>query len=160
MLALDLARFIPLIIIISYAAYKDIKTKHVPNKLWNYMLYGATLTAFESFYYLNKTTITYEVISIIATIAVAYTLFYIKAWGGADAKALTTIAVSAPMFPTWTLFSKIPALNFYPIAVFYIACLAVLVYTFTHKTKIPLKERKIQFLPFILVGLIVCVLLW
>lgn len=160
MLAIDLARFIPLILIISYAAYSDYKTKMVPNKIWNYAIYGALLTTFESFYFLNTTTILYEIISIAVTIGIAYALFALKAWGGADTKALMTIAVSAPMFPSWTIFSKIPSLNFFPIGVFYLACIAALVYVVTNKTKTPLKQRKIQFLPFLLVGLIGCVLFW
>ena len=159
MLAIDLARFIPLILIISYAAYSDYKTKMVPNKIWNYAIYGALLTTFESFYFLNTTTILYEIISIAVTIGIAYALFALKAWGGADAKALMTIAVSAPLFPSWTILSKIPVLNFYPIAVFYVACVGVLLYSFINKSDVPIKKRKVQFLPFLLAGLLAGVLI-
>lgn len=160
MLALDLARFIPLIIVIAYAACSDKSTKNVPNKLWLYAIYGFSLTIIESALYLNNVTIQYEAVSITITFAIALTLFFLKAWGGADAKALMTIAVSAPLFPSWSILSKVPLLNFFPIVVFYLACIATMVYSITHKTKEPIKKQKVQFLPFLLAGLIVSALLW
>jgi len=159
MLALELAQFIPLIIIIGYASYKDIKTKHVPNKTWLYAIYGVTLTILSSLT-LSNTQIQYETASITFAIGIAYLLFLVKAWGGADAKALMTIGLSAPLFPTWTFFNKAPTLlSFFPIGVFYIACLSTIIYTIINKTKEPLKQRKIQFMPFLLIGLIICVII-
>ena len=156
MFAIDLARYIPLIAVVSYAAYSDYKTKHASNKIWLYAIYGLTITIIESALYLNYIAIELEVGTVLAAFAIAYGLFELKAWGGADAKALMTIAVSAPLFPSWFILPHAPI---FPIGVFYIACVATLVYSIAHKSSVPLRQRKIQFLPFILIGLIVCVLL-
>ena len=122
-------------------------------------LVGATLTTLNSLT-LTNTQIQYEIASITFGVGIAYLLFLVKAWGGADAKALMTIAASAPLFPTWTFFNKAPSiLSFFPLGVFYIACLTTILYTATQKTKEPLKQRKIQFMPFLLIGLIICVII-
>jgi archaeal preflagellin peptidase FlaK len=160
LIPLDLLRFIPLILIMAYAAHSDWKTKEVPNKIWLYMPIGLTLTLIETIFFLNTATIFIEAISIAISCGLAYFLFAIGAWGGADAKALMTIAVSAPIYPVWGLLYKAPLFfSILPLIVFYVMSVSVVIYTITTKTNIPLKLRKEKFLPFMLIGLIVAVIL-
>jgi preflagellin peptidase FlaK len=160
MIPLDLARFIPLCLIIGYAAYSDWKTKEVTNKLWLYAIPGLSLTIIETMFFLNSSFLILELLSIGFTIIIGYLFFALKQWGGADAKALMTIGLSAPLFPTWGILYNSPIpLNMFPFITLSIASTLTIIYTILTKSNIPLKQRKIKFMPFMLAGIIIAVIL-
>jgi len=84
-----------------YASYHDLKTRTVPNKIWPPMIaVGITLTVADIF--LNKTNpfywLTVFVIFVLAVSILVYILFELGAFGGADAKAIISLAVFVPEF--------------------------------------------------------------
>ena len=158
MFALDIARIIPLIIVMSYAAFSDWKTKEVPNKVWLYAIIGSALTITETIFFLNTHQIITALSSISFAIIFSLVTFYIGGWGGADAKAIITIGLSLPLFPSWSPLRNAPLpFSLFPFIVIFIGSVLTVAYTFHSKTNVPMKQRKIKFIPFILAALIICV---
>jgi preflagellin peptidase FlaK len=160
MLALDAAKIIPLIIVMCYAAYSDWKTKEVQNKVWLYAIVGTALTIIETVFFLN----THQIITVLSSIsfAVIFSLitFYIGGWGGADAKALITIGLSIPLFPSWSpLRNILLPFSILPFIVMFIGSILTVAYTLRSKSNTPIKQRKIKFIPFLLIALIICVVI-
>jgi hypothetical protein len=152
--ALELLRFIPLCIVMGYAAFSDWKTGEVSNKVWWYALVGGLFTALETAVFFSVGLLIITVSYIIASIVVGFVSFGFGG-GGADSKALMTIGVSAPLFPLWSMFWPFPL----PFMVLLFACALALPYMVLKKSKAPIWKRKLRFLPFMFIGLIVCVII-
>ena len=113
--------FIYCAIFLIYGCYTDIKTRRVSNKVWIYMLPGATvlfsLKLVHNFpQYLIKTILLVCTVFILAEL-----VFYIsnKAIGGADLKALIMIAFLFPLFQEFTISEyAFPILGIPPIPIF------------------------------------------
>ncbi|WP_290596647.1 MULTISPECIES: A24 family peptidase C-terminal domain-containing protein [unclassified Archaeoglobus] len=111
MSAIDLLKFILVFGFLLYACKLDIESRIVPNRVWKYMLIlTLPITIFQIvtelqpqlFYMLAG-------IQILMVVSLAYFLYYIGAYGGADAKALMCLSVIFPFYPT---FNGFPMLNF------------------------------------------------
>lgn len=152
--ALELTRFFPLLIIFGYAAYKDHKTGEVPNKIWLYAIIGGTITTIET-YILFSAILAFLTVMIISASVVIGFLAFLLGGGGADSKAFMTLGLSAPFVPLWSLIWPIPL----PFLAMLIACILALPILLLKKSDEPFRKRKIRFLPFMFVGLIVCVIL-
>ena len=152
----ELIRFTLLTSIMIYAAYSDYKTKEVPNKTWLYILIGGALTLVETKLQGFNTDIVFTtVFSIITVLVIGLMFFYTNQWGGADTKAFITIGVSAPLFPVWTILHNIPfPFSSFPFLVLFSSSTIAVIYILIVKSNVPLKQRKIKFLPFMLAGLI------
>ena len=160
MLALELARFIPLCLLIGYAAVLDQRTTNVPNTVWRYAVIGFTLTMIDAATNLNLNMFLYELAIIGFSIVLSYGIFALGGWGGADSKAFMTIAASAPLFPSWSIFNNLSfPFSVLPFGVLFVASTLVLAYTLYIKSDEPLKQRRIKFMPFMFISLIICVLL-
>lgn len=156
----DLARFIPLILFLIYPALLDIEKGEVPNRVWRYILYGGAITTLELIYF-NSLALLIVDLTIIAVFSfLGYLLFALNGWGGADAKAFMVISVSAPMLPTWGIIngSGFP-FTMLPFIVLFTSCLGACIYALAKKTNVPFSKRKVKFLPFMLIGLIIAVVL-
>ena len=96
---LDITRLIIGILILGYASYTDIKTRHASNMLWVLMgIIGAVLILIQYLTNSFEVNIIYLVFIPIMIILV-YVLFQLRLiFGGADAKALMALAVLLP-FP-------------------------------------------------------------
>ncbi|MDH7507368.1 MAG: A24 family peptidase C-terminal domain-containing protein [Candidatus Thermoplasmatota archaeon] len=101
---LDIIRFAVGITILFYASYTDFKTRKASNLLWLLMaLIGIILliiqfltTGFENLFY---------ILFIPLMIGLIYVLYQLRLiFGGADAKALMTIAILVPFEPTMYMF--------------------------------------------------------
>ena len=149
---LEVLRFIPLLFILSYAAYSDHKTSYASNKLWLYAPIGLASTVLTLFLYPQLTTLT--IISTIATTTLSLILFYVGAWGGADAKALITIALATPLTPIWGT-----PITILPLIVIAIAGPIAITYTISKHPKNLLKA-KVRYLPFLLAGYIITILIF
>ena len=84
---------------LAYASYQDVKTREIEDKVWLVTgAIGAALTVYEI-----VVTPGYPVLlagfSILLTTLLAFGIYYIGLYGGADAKALTAIAVTMPIAP-------------------------------------------------------------
>ena len=142
----DLFRLLSLFVVIGYAALLDYKTSEVPNKIWIYAPTGLCLTLIEICYI--PSLLIPALISLVFTIPIAFLLFYIGGFGGADAKALITIAVSFPLSPL--LFQG--SMFLYPINVLlFSSMLALFVGLAKHK-------KMIQFLPFMTIGMVIAII--
>jgi preflagellin peptidase FlaK len=144
----------------AYAALSDWRTKEVPNKYWLYAIIGVTFTVIESVFFLNTQQIILEALSITFTVILGSMFFYSNMWGGADAKALITLGVSAPLFPIWSPLRNTNLLfSMFPFIVMFISSIIAVAYTFTHKSNVPLKQRKLKFLPFMFIATVICVII-
>lgn len=162
-LPLEIIRFIPLIFVLGYAAYKDWrniqvedgeKVGVVPNKTWLYSIIGGALTLTETLIVHNSSFLYLELISVAITFGFAF-LTNMLGGGGADSKAYLTLGVSAPLFPVWSNLFPLPL----PIVVIAISSLIAIPFGFFMKSNKPLLKRKIRFLPFIFIGLLVCLII-
>lgn len=87
------------LIFLGYASWSDIKTREVSNKTWFfYGPLGFSLTLLDSFLHGNSDWLLFG-ISITVTWSLAISLFYLGAFGGADAKAFMCIALAFPTYP-------------------------------------------------------------
>ncbi|AKB76599.1 Signal peptidase, type IV - prepilin/preflagellin [Methanosarcina horonobensis HB-1 = JCM 15518] len=93
---LKLAACLPFLI---YSSYLDLKTRRVPNHLWKLML--LSLSGFLLYEIVNKETffLFQLVFSFFSSFFLAYLLFRIRIFGGADAKALIVIGTLFPVYP-------------------------------------------------------------
>ena len=150
---LELARFIPICIVMGYAALADYKTGEVPNKIWLSAIPGGLLTLLETFIFFSVGLLLLTLITIGICVGVGF-LLYALGGGGADSKALMFMAISAPFLPLWGLY-PLPL----PLIAMLIGSVSALPFILFSKSKEPLWKRKIRFLPFLFIGLIVCVIL-
>ena len=155
MLALDLIRFIPLCLVMAYAAKSDWQTTNVPNKIWLYTIIGGFLTLISTMY-LTQPSFINIILSATFTIIIAKTLFFFNAWGGADTKALIALAFSAPLFPSWSILnSQSFPFSSFPFMALLLSSILILIHTLTTKTTVPLKQRKVKFLPYLFISIMI-----
>ncbi len=108
---IDLLKFSIVLAFLLYSCKLDIDSRIVPNRVWKYMLAATipivafqllTLPKYPEIYYL---VVLFQVIMVIT---LAYILYYIGAYGGADAKAIMCLAIIFPFYPR---FDGLPLLN-------------------------------------------------
>jgi len=91
------------LVFLIYASWSDIKTREVSNKVW--LLYaplGLMLTLFEGLLYEDYDYWLFVGISVALTFTLAVSLFYLGAFGGADAKAFMCLALAFPTYPKFS----------------------------------------------------------
>ena len=108
------------LIFLGYASWSDIKTREVSNKVW--LLYaplGLILTLFEGLLYEDYDYWLSAGISIALTFTLAVSLFYLGAFGGADAKAFMCLALAFPTRPgaIWNI-QIVSLYKLFPVIVF------------------------------------------
>ncbi len=107
---IDLIKFSIVLAFLLYSCKLDIESRIVPNRVWKYML--ATVIPIVTFQLLTQRypEIYYLValLQVLMVISLAYILYYIGAYGGADAKAIMCLAVIFPFYPS---FNGFPFLN-------------------------------------------------
>ncbi len=142
----DLIRFAPIIIILAIAAHQDFRHGEASDKLWIYAPIGSGLTCIE-LYFIPQLTTT-ALISIAISVVCAFIMFYAGGWGGADSKALITLAVSTPLTP---LISNL--VTFMPVFALLFGSLAgMLIFTITEK-------KTTKYLPLMLIGYLIACLI-
>lgn len=129
----ELIRFTPIIVVLIIAAYQDLKTGEVSNKLWLYAPIGLALTIIQFLTAPNITIFVWMTLGI----ALSLILFYAGGFGGADTKALIVIALSTPATP-----NNIPIV----LTVLSIAAIAALPQTIIKK------QVTLRYLPYLLIG--------
>jgi hypothetical protein len=100
LLLFDALRFIPLLCVLGVAAFQDYRCGEVKNILWLYAPIGFLITIFECL--LIPSLGPLVLFSMIIGVVLAFALYKIKAFAGADTKALITISVSVPLTPLLT----------------------------------------------------------
>ncbi|WP_136716901.1 prepilin peptidase [Halorientalis salina] len=99
--------------VFGWAAWLDIRTRRVPNRTWKPLLVlGLVALVWEGWLVYSGTTPTYVnqnrylfrvAFSLGFIVPLAYGFWWIGGFGGADAKALITLALLFPTFPTYLL---------------------------------------------------------
>lgn len=101
---LSWARIIVSLSFLAYASWSDFKTREVSNNVWIVFAPIAFLLTFAQFLFFPPIvdtfqSMTYYAIFFAITSVFSITLFYVGAFGGADAKALICIALAMPLPP-------------------------------------------------------------
>ncbi|WP_049985593.1 A24 family peptidase [Halobellus rufus] len=103
----DLLRLVALPVL-GWAAWRDVETRRVPSRTWlPLVVLGVLLLAVEAVGHLSLSTsadalfFVQVAISLFFVAPVAYGLWWIGGFGGADAKALITLAILLPTYPTY-----------------------------------------------------------
>jgi preflagellin peptidase FlaK len=95
---------------LGWAAWRDVRTRRLPNRLW-YPLFavGLLTLAVDAGGHLPVTSVADRLffvrvgVSVLILVPLAYGLWWIGGFGGADAKALMTLAVLFPTYPVFYL---------------------------------------------------------
>lgn len=105
----DLLRLI-VVPVLGYAAWRDVRTRRVPNETWLPLAgLGVVLLGYETLVRLPVAGVTDRwflvrvALSLGFVVPVAYGIWWLGGFGGADAKALMTLAVLLPTYPTYYL---------------------------------------------------------
>ena len=117
---LEVARIALSFAFLVYASWSDIKTREVSNKVWFlYAPSSLTLTLIEGLLYEDYNYWLSAGISVALTFALAISLFYLGAFGGADAKAFMCLALAFPTYPKFSWNTHITRLHYlFPITIF------------------------------------------
>jgi archaeal preflagellin peptidase FlaK len=113
---LKLAACLPFLL---YSSYLDLKTRRVPNSVWKLMLLSLSgfllyETMNEGIFFLLRL-----VFSFFSSFFLAYLLFTIRVFGGADAKALIVIGILFPVYPSLEFYGyDFPLLGVPPAGIF------------------------------------------
>jgi preflagellin peptidase FlaK len=95
---------------LGWAAWRDVRTRRLPNRLW-YPLFavGLLTLTLDATAHVPLTTVDDRLffvrvgVSVLILVPLAYGLWWIGGFGGADAKALMTLAVLFPTYPVFYL---------------------------------------------------------
>ena len=97
---------------LGWAAWRDVRTRRLPNRLWYPLLAVGLLTlAWDALGHLpvagvdDRLFLVRVGISLLVVVPLAYGLWWIGGFGGADAKAMMTLAVLFPTYPVFYLAS-------------------------------------------------------
>jgi preflagellin peptidase FlaK len=95
---------------LGWAAWRDVRTRRLPNRLWTPLVAIGLLTlALDASSHLPLTTVDDRLffvrvgVSVLILVPLAYGLWWLGGFGGADAKALMTLAVLLPTYPVFYL---------------------------------------------------------
>jgi preflagellin peptidase FlaK len=95
-----------------WAAWRDVRTRRLPNRLWYPLLaIGLVALAWDTLGHLpvagvdDRLFLVRVGISLLVVVPLAYGLWWIGGFGGADAKAMITLAVLFPTYPVFYLAS-------------------------------------------------------
>jgi len=120
----DLLRLVVLPVF-AWAAWRDINTRRLPNRLWPPLVaLGVGLLAWEAIQLAPFGTVPGRFflvqvgVSVLFIAPLGYAFWWLGGFGGADAKALITLAVLLPTFPEYTLGSLELPLVDTPLGVF------------------------------------------
>jgi len=106
---LELSAVILSLAFLSYASWKDWKLREVDDRVWLvFAPLGGFLTLARTVLTGNPSFLQWG-LSLAITVVLGLTLYFLGFWGGADAKALTCLALTLPVYPS---FLK-PLLGFY-----------------------------------------------
>ena len=120
----DLLRLV-ILPVFAWAAWRDINTRRLPNRLWPpLVVLGIGLLAWEALQlapfgsFEGRLFLIQAGVSLLFIAPLGYAFWWLGGFGGADAKALITLAIFLPTFPTYTVGSlQLPLVNT-PISVF------------------------------------------
>lgn len=106
-------KYLVLFAALALASFQDVRTREIEDKIWLVAgAIGAALTVFEAIT-VPGFQLVLALVSIGLTALVAFGIYFLGLYGGADAKALLVIAVTVPLVPVVALTSS----PFFPMTV-------------------------------------------
>lgn len=107
----DLVRLIA-VPVLGWAAYRDVRTRRVPNELWGPLaLFGALLLVLEGLRMrsdpIGSLWSIRVALSLGLVVPLSYGFWYLGGFGGADAKAFMVLAVLLPTYPAYQVDSLV-----------------------------------------------------
>ncbi len=116
---LDGLRVILCLAFFVYASFSDLRTREVSNKVWVVMAPLALALTFFQFVVFSPEALPLYAISFVITAVLSIALFYLGAFGGADAKALICLALALPLYPNNLFKLYVPLVSpIFPLTVF------------------------------------------
>jgi preflagellin peptidase FlaK len=120
----DLLRLVA-IPVLGWAAFSDVRTRRVPNRLWPpLVVLGVLLLGWDLLAYLPPTALADRLflvqvgVSVLFVVPFSYLFWRLGGFGGADAKALITLALLLPTYPVYYLSTTALPLVEAPLGVF------------------------------------------
>jgi len=96
---LDAARVFLCLSVFVYASWSDWKKREVSNTVWLFLAPLALALSALQFILFSPDLLLFYAVSFAVTAALSIVLFYLGAFGGADAKALMCLALALPTYP-------------------------------------------------------------
>jgi preflagellin peptidase FlaK len=96
----DVARVVLCLVFFIYASWSDWKKREVTNRVWLIMAPLALALTSIQFIVYSPNLLQLFAVSFGITAALSIALFYVSAFGGADAKALMCLALALPVYPS------------------------------------------------------------
>ena len=97
-------RFFIVFAFLIYACKLDIESRIVPNMVWKWMLVAVLPLTVAEIYLIRDLISTYVILfamlQLLVVFALSYAFYLLRAFGGADAKALICLALIFPFYPT------------------------------------------------------------
>lgn len=115
---LDQLKIILSIALLTYASWRDLRSRYVPDKVWLiFAPLGAGITLFQGFSlgieYLKNVALSFLIISALSII-----IFYLDLFGGADVKALMCLSLTLPYPPLMPLYKAGLVLPLFTLTIF------------------------------------------
>jgi preflagellin peptidase FlaK len=109
---LDWIRLIMGIVLLSYASYTDWKSRKVDNKIWIIMgISGVILIPLSDFDI-------WIFLPILLMTGIAFMIYILNIFGGADIKALIAISILTPSWPEMAIMPYSASIYFFPLVIF------------------------------------------
>lgn len=116
--AIDIVRLIVGTAVLGYACYTDLKTRMAPNILW-FIIGGTGVILLIIQYITGNLKDPVQLLFIPIIIAVIYVFFYIGLiFGGADAKAIMSLSILNPFWPSIYNYPQNPSIMPFPWTIF------------------------------------------
>ncbi|MBS7619695.1 prepilin peptidase [Candidatus Bathyarchaeota archaeon] len=98
LIVLDLLRFLLSLTVLTYASWRDVKTREIPDKIW--ILFSAPAIGMD-FYelYIGRIDIIQFFLAIAFSFIISFSLAYFELFGGADFKAFVVLSLLQPIQP-------------------------------------------------------------
>jgi len=97
---LELARVLVCVVFLVYASISDYRKREVSNMVWVWFApLGFALTITQLMFFESTRLLQMYGLSVFVTLCFALLLFYVGAFGGADAKGLICLALTLPVYP-------------------------------------------------------------
>ena len=109
---LDLIRLIMGVLLLSYASYTDWKFRKVDNKIWIIMGLGGFMLILLSDFDI------WILLPIFTMIVIAFIIYILNMFGGADIKAIIAISILTPLWPELDIIPYKSSPYFFPLVIF------------------------------------------
>ncbi|MBM3898369.1 MAG: hypothetical protein FJ358_07610 [Thaumarchaeota archaeon] len=121
-----LHRIVIALVMLGIASYLDVKSREVPDRFWiPFFAIGAILTSYDFYLSTSGYDILQLAVAIGLTSGLSWAVYFLHLYGGADAKALTTLSILFPIYSSAATFHGFGALTAFTNAILLSALLPI-----------------------------------